>query len=502
MSNAVGHPILEMRGIRKSFSGIEVLHGVDFTVEAGEIHALIGHNGAGKSTLMKVLGGVYPEFDGTVTIDGENAAATSPKEAIAKGVAIIYQDFALVPDLDVAHNIALGREPGTAGLVAHGDLYARSQAEAERFGIRLPMRETVRNLGVAQQQLIEIVRALSRDARVLVMDEPTARLAPPEREQLFAVLRQLAARGVGMVFISHFLDEVLAVSDRVTILRDGAVVAAAASSAFTPSDLADALVGDEEPVALAAAADRVLGDPRLAVTALSPHGALPSTFQVRAGEIVALAGLVGAGRTSFARAIVGDLKSRGEVTLDGRPVPRNPVGAARDGVVLVPEDRKKTGLVMTSTVVENVELTGLGGRFNAWGFVRRRKVSAVVRDTVARLGVRPADPHRTVDSLSGGNAQKVLVGRAIAAAAKAVIFDQPTAGVDIGAKADLHAQVRTLAVSGAAVVVISDDLDELLELADRVLIVVKGTVIADHAASELNRATLLELMSRSEDTAA
>jgi ABC-type sugar transport system ATPase subunit len=479
-----------------------VLHGVNFTVEPGEIHALIGHNGAGKSTLMKVLGGVYPEFTGAISIDGADAASASPKEAIDNGIAVIYQDFALIPDLDVAHNIALGREPGTAGLVGHGDIYARSEAEARRYGITLPMRATVRSLGVAQQQLIEIVRALARNARVLVMDEPTARLAPPEREQLFQVMRDLATQGVGMVFISHFLDEVIAVSDRITVLRDGAVVTTAATSSFTTSDLASALVGDGERKAREADLGRKIGEPRLVAEGLSPHGARPSDITVRAGEIVALAGLVGSGRTSLARAIVGDLKSAGRVTVDSRRVPRNPVGAAAAGVVMVPEDRKRNGLVMTSTVLENIELTGLGRTFSRFGLVRRGRVAHVARDTITRLGVRPADPHKTVDALSGGNAQKVLVGRAIATGAKAVVLDQPTAGVDIGAKADLHGEVRTIAAGGTAVIVISDDLDEMLELADRVLIVVNGSVIGENAASELNRAVLLESISKSAEAAA
>lgn len=503
MTDAVEHPVLEMRGIRKSFGGIEVLHGVDFEVGAGEIHALIGHNGAGKSTLIKVLGGVFPDFDGDVKVNGTDARATTPKDAIENGVAIIYQDFALIPDLDVAHNIALGREPSRAGmLLPHADVYRRSQAEAEKFGISLPMREPVRRLGVAQQQLIEIVRALARDAKVLVMDEPTARLAPPEREQLFQVMRSLAERGVGIVYISHFLDEVLDVSDTVTIMRDGEVVAREAASSFTTSDLARALVGEEGARESEDATRAPIGDVLLDIRGLSVHDRAPSDIVVRAGEIVALAGLVGSGRTSLARGIVGDLRSRGSVRLAGRPVPRNPVGAAKAGLVLIPEDRKRTGLVLTSSVTENIELTGLGRGLTRVGLVRRGAVKKAVARTIERLGVRPADPNKIVGALSGGNAQKVLIGRAIAGGVRAMIFDQPTAGVDIGAKADLHREVRALAREGSAVIVISDDIDETLDLADRLLIVVAGRVVADHRADEMDRVSLLRAISTSTEAAA
>ncbi len=493
--------MLSMRGIRKRFAGIEVLHGVDFDVRAGEVHALIGHNGAGKSTLMKVLGGVYPEFEGRVEIDGSPADSRTPKEAILRGVATIYQDFALIPDLDVAHNIALGREPSRAGLIPHGRLVERSREEAERFGIRLPMHTLVRELGVAQQQMIEIVRALARDARVLVMDEPTARLAPRERDQLFDLIRRLAAEGVAIIYISHFLDEVLAIADRATILRDGEVVDSGPASGYTTSDLARFLVGDDDVREIVSTRPPIAADapPLLEVEGLVVHGRPALRLEVRPGEVLALAGLVGSGRTSIARAIVGDLRGAGVVRLGGVPVGRSPVAAAKAGLVLVPEDRKRTGLVLTGTVRENIELTALGGRLSRWGLVAGRRVGEAVAHAIRVLGIRPPSPHRIVGSLSGGNAQKVLVGRAVAAEPRAVIFDQPTAGVDIGAKSDLHREIHELAGRGTSVILISDDLDETLELADRVAVVVGGAIVRELPARALSRADLLAAISMGAD---
>ncbi|MCV2394356.1 sugar ABC transporter ATP-binding protein [Actinotalea sp. M2MS4P-6] len=502
--------MLTMTQIRKSFGGIEVLHGVDFTVEPGQVHALVGHNGAGKSTLMKVLGGLYHDYSGTITLDGRTQHLRTPKESLDAGVAIIYQDFALVPDLDVAHNIALGREPGGRGWggVAHRALARRSAQEAERFGITLPMTTPVRRLGVADQQLTEIVRALARDVSYLVMDEPTARLAPAERAQLFRIIAQLAERGVGVVYISHFLDEVVEVADVVTVLRDGAVRAVGPASDWTADTLARELVGEDEigdrPVvpapggpAAPARSETGAGAARLEVRALAVEGRPPTDLTVAAGEIVALAGLVGSGRTRWARALIGDLRTEGRVLVDGRPLGRrNPRTSARAGLLLVPEDRKVNGLVLTGSVRENIELTALGTHLSRGGLVRLATVDRVVRDLLARFRVLPPRPEILTKNLSGGNAQKVLVARAVAARPKAIVLDQPTAGVDIGAKAELHTQVRSMAAAGTAVVVISDDLDEMLDLADRVVVLANGQMIQDAPAASFDRASLLAAMSR------
>lgn len=495
--------MLRMKAIRKSFSGNEVLHGVDLTVAPGQIHGLVGHNGAGKSTLVKVLGGSYPDYGGTVEVDGEQQEMRSPADALTAGVAIIYQDFALIPDLDVAHNLALGREPGRRGLVAHGELRRRSAREAERFGIRLRTDALVRELGVADQQLTEIVRALARDVRYLVMDEPTARLAPAERAKLFEIVRSLAQQGVGVVYISHFLDEVVDVCDVVTVMRDGAVVACRPAGECSADSLAAELVGEEETTGTGARSPRarvgVDAGVRLDVVGLEVRPGVPVNLQVRAGEVVAVAGLVGSGRTSLARAIVGDRTVAGRVSVDSVEVRhRSPRRSAAAGLLLVPEDRKRAGLVLSGSVTENIELTALGTTMSRAGLVRRKAVARLVADLIRRFGVRPADPAMATSSLSGGNAQKVLVARAVAAGPRVLILDQPTAGVDVGAKAELHQQIAAVAAEGTAVVVISDDLDEMLDMACRVVVMAAGRIVHEHDAAALDRVTLLAAMSRTE----
>jgi len=495
--------LLEMRNIRKSFSGVQVLRGVDFSLEAGEIHALVGHNGAGKSTLMKVLGGNYADYEGEIRLAGEDIRLATPRDALQRGVAIIYQDFSLVPDLTVAENIALGREPRgrLAGTIAHGRLLDRSRREAERLGIALPMDMPVRRLGVGAQQLTEIVRACSQDIRILVMDEPTARLAPAERELLFATMRRMASeQRVGIVYISHFLDEVSRLADRITIMRDGAVVETGAGPSYTVGGLAHLLVGGELVASTAAAAAGRPGKderPALQVRDVSLYGRAPIDLSIRHGEIVGLAGLVGSGRTRFARALIGDIRGGGSVEVDGRPVRRRtPERATRHGLVLVPEDRKVSGLALTSSVEANIVASSLAKLLSTAGIVRPGSRARMALDMIRRFSIRPPDRRKIVGNLSGGNAQKVLVARAVASRPKVMILDQPTAGVDIGAKAELHNQIRLAAQQGAGILVISDDLDELLDLSERVVVMTAGTMRGSFDRADLTRASLLAEMSK------
>lgn len=498
-----GAMLLEMRNIRKDFSGVKVLRGVDFTLKSGEIHALVGHNGAGKSTLMKVLGGNYPDYEGEIRLDGEDVRLLAPREAIDHGIAIIYQDFSLVPEMSVADNIALGREPRgkLSGTIEHKALRQRSREEAERLGIRLPMDEPVRNLGVGAQQLTEIVRACSREVRVLVMDEPTARLAPAEREMLFATMRRMAAeRGVGIVYISHFLDEVCRLSDRITVMRDGLVVETGQGSAYTVDTLAHLLVGHEIAAyrrgtpaqALAPAAREVL-----AATALTVAGRPPADLAVAGGEIVGLAGLVGSGRTRLARALIGDVRASGQIRIGGKAVGRmTPERATRNGLALVPEDRKASGLALGATVEANIVVSALAKLLSFAGIVRPGARASLAEEMIGRFDIRPPDRRKVVGNLSGGNAQKVLLARALGSRPIAMILDQPTAGVDIGAKSELHNQIRAAAREGAGIIVISDDLDELLDLSDRVLVMNGGRLTGDYPKTELTRASLLAAISR------
>lgn len=494
-------PLLAMRSVRKSFAAGEVLHGVDFTLERGQIHALVGQNGAGKSTLMKVLGGVFPDHSGEIAIEGRIVRLASPRAALDEGIAVIYQDFALVPAFTVAENIGLGREPrgGFPGAVSHRALRERSAREAAALGIDLPIDHPVRHLGVAEQQLTEVVKAISRDARILVMDEPTARLSPGERDRLFETMRRLRARGVGIVYISHFLEEVFSVADRVTVLRDGRVVATRDAAELDLRTLAGLMVGTAMSATARDAARAVRpGTPALEVRDFSVSARPPVTLAVQPGEIVGFAGLVGSGRTRLARAIVGDLPATGERLVAGRTARFGiPADAARAGVLLLPEDRKRDGLVLPGTVAANLSLTALRAALSQWGFVRRAARRTLVADLVERFRILPPDPDRPVKTLSGGNQQKVLMGRAFGARAAVLILDQPTSGVDVGAKAEIYDRVREMARDGVAFLLVSDDLDELLLLADRIVVMRGGRADPARPAESFTRAGLLEAITRS-----
>lgn len=495
--------LLEMQNIRKSFSGVQVLRGVDFSLNPGEIHALVGHNGAGKSTLMKVLGGNYSDYEGDIKIDGEALRFATPRDAIGSGIAIIYQDFSLVPELSVAENIALGREPRgkIKGAIDYRRLRERSSSEAEKLGIKLPMNIPVRRLGVGTQQLTEIVRACSQDVRILVMDEPTARLAPAERELLFATMRRMAKeRQVGIVYISHFLEEVRRLADRITIIRDGSVVETGAGSTYTVDSLAHLLVGHHVPVAShPASTEYIIGSTgvALAATDLVIRGRPAVDLEVGKGEIVGLAGLVGSGRTRIARALIGDIKSTGTVEIEGVALnKRSPERSIRRGLVLLPEDRKVSGLALSASVEENIVVSALGKLLSVAGIVLPSSRPLLAVDMIRRFVIRPHDRKKIVGNLSGGNAQKVLLARALASQPAALILDQPTAGVDIGAKTELHNQIRAAAQQGAGIVVISDDLDELLDLSHRIVVMNAGSLTAGVAKDQWTRASLLAAISR------
>ncbi|MGH6859162.1 MAG: sugar ABC transporter ATP-binding protein [Phyllobacterium sp.] len=494
--------LLEMRNIRKSFANVQVLHSIDFSLKPGEIHALVGHNGAGKSTLMKILGGNFSDYDGEILFAGETVQLRSPKEALQRGVAIIYQDFSLVPELTVAENIALGREPKgiLRGTVAHAEIRKRSAAETEALGISLPMDRPVRTLGVGGQQLTEIVRACSKDVRILVMDEPTSRLAPAERELLFATMRRMAnERHVGIVYISHFLDEVCRLADRITLMRDGRVVETGPGNGYTVERLAEVLVGQEisESTSSAASQSPQPGSEALAAIGLAVHGRPPVDFAIRKGEIIGLAGLVGSGRTRLARALMGDVRFCGTIAIGGRKFGRlTPEKATRQGLALVPEDRKITGLALGASVEANISVSALGKFMSVAGIVRPGSRRRLAEDMIKRFVIRPPDRKKVVGNLSGGNAQKVLLARAVGSQPVALILDQPTAGVDIGAKAELHKQIRLAAQQGTGVLVISDDLDELIELSDNVLVLNAGAITGRYRKEELTSATLLTAISR------
>jgi ribose transport system ATP-binding protein len=485
--------ILGVRGLRKRFPGVIALDGVDFDLRAGEVHVILGENGAGKSTLIKMLSGAYHPDEGTITVDGERTVIRDAEDAQRLGIATIYQEFNLVPQLTVAENLLLGRPPRRFGLVDKKAMEDRARELLDRVGVDVDPRRPVASLGIARMQMIEIAKALSLDARVLIMDEPTAVLTTTEVDQLLAIVRQLRDRGVAIVFITHHLEEIPAIGDRVTVLRDGRSVAEV--PATTPrEELVRLMVGrsiDQQYPREASDA----GAPLLEVRNLTRAGVFEDvSFEVRAGEVVGLAGLVGAGRTEVARAVFGaDSYDSGSVLVDGTPLPRHNVAAAMEaGLGLVPEDRKGQGLVLSAGVRENLGLVTLRRASHA-GFVDRTGQARAAAEIAERLGVRMGGLDQEVRTLSGGNQQKVVIGKWLLAEANVLILDEPTRGIDVGAKVEIYQLINALTAAGRAVLMISSDLPEVLGMSDRVLVMARGRIAGELSAGEATQDSVMAL---------
>lgn len=484
-------PLLEMRGITKEFPGVRALDRVDFVLQRCEIHGLVGANGAGKSTLMKVLGGVFSDYGGTITLDERPVRITSPAQAQALGIAVIHQEVQLVPALSVGENLLLGREPRTrrwgSRVLDRRKLFAQAQQILDNLGFPLAVTRPVSELSVAERQLVQIAKAIAADARVLVMDEPTARLSRRERDELFAIMQRLKTRGTAIVYISHFLEEIFMVTDRVTVLRDGRVVGSSPTASLSRKDLVRMMLGREmgETDAALQPSGRA-SDARPEVLRVEQLG-YPGAFEdvnlsVRAGEIVGIGGLVGSGRTELARAIFGaGPVQRGKVLVSGREVQaRSPGDAVRAGIGLIPEDRKQQGLVLVRPVIENASLA-VAGRLRRGPFLDGRRRLRLVQGLVDRLKVKAPNLHAPVATLSGGNQQKVVLAKWLAAGSRVLILDQPTAGIDIASKEDIYAFMKELAEAGTAIVVISDDPEELARVCDRILVMRKGRIVRELA---------------------
>jgi len=494
-------PRLRMTGVAKAFAATQALRGVDCSVAAGEIHALIGENGAGKSTLMKILAGALVADRGSVHLDGEPYRPGDPLAARRRGVALVSQELAIAPDLSVAENVLLGRLPARAGLVRRGerDRLARAAlAEVGRGDLALDL--PCARLTPADRQLVEIARALVGEPRLLILDEPTSSLARDDVDRLFAVVRRLATTGVAVVYISHFLDEVQALCARYTVLRDGASVAGGEIAGTTTSDLVRAMVGRDVdeiyPRVPRALGEVVLGVDRLA-GATKPVAA---SFALRRGEIFGLFGLVGAGRTETLRALFGlDRRRAGGVTLRGLPGPRTPPAWWRAGVGLVSENRKDEGLLLGLPIADNLTLTKLGPACTL-GLLRGSRQRAAAAAWMERLGIKARGPAQAVGELSGGNQQKVAIGRLLHHGCDVLLLDEPTRGVDIGAKAAIYRLIGGLAAEGRAVVVVSSYIPELLGICDTVAAMCRGVLGAPRSAVEWTPATLLAAAIQQEAT--
>lgn len=497
-------PLLRMTGITKSFPGVRALAGVDLTVNEGEVHCLLGQNGAGKSTLIKVLAGAHQPDGGEIVWQGNSTRLKSPIDAMRLGIATIYQELDLVEHLSVAENISLGHEPTHAGFVVRTRAARHSAASLlARLGHpEIDPAAPVSELSAAQQQIVSMARALSHDARLIVMDEPSAALDPDEVRNLFRIVDTLTADGVAVVYISHRLEEIRTIGDRVTVLKDGRSVADGLPARSTPTrDIVALMTGravDHVFPFSPRTADPVASDvaPVLKVEALSRQGEFePLDLEVRPGEIVGLAGLVGSGRTEILETVYGARRpTSGQVSVDGQEIrPGNVRAAVRAGIGLAPEERKAQALLMLESVTRNVSVSTLG-RFSRAGWINRAAERAAAQQATRDLALRPDNPDTQVKNLSGGNQQKAVLARWLLRGCRVLLLDEPTRGVDIGARVELYAVIRRLADEGLAVLVVSSEIPEVLGLADRVLVLREGRVMHTAPARELDEHRVLDLV--------
>jgi ribose transport system ATP-binding protein len=466
-----------MRGIGKSYGPVRALDDVALDLERGEVLGIVGENGAGKSTLMKILGGAEAPDSGAIVLDGETMKTAQTRAALAAGIVVIYQELSLVPERSVAENLYLGNLPrNAAGVVDRKRLNADAAAVLARVGLRVHPGRPVRRLRLAEQQLVEIARALTRKARVVVMDEPTSSLGEHDVAVIFSAIRALSAEGVGTIFISHHLEEVFDICDRVMVLRDGRAIETRPTNAWTTDALVAAMVN--RPMSeVFPQREQPLGEVRLDVRGLASGQRFAGiSFTVRSGEIVGLAGLVGAGRTEVAKTIFGALpRTAGEVRIDGQPLSiKNPQSALRAGIVLVPEDRKLEGLVLDFPIRQNIVLSIVAQTARLRTFINRRAQNAAANDAVTSLRIRTSGIMQLVRRLSGGNQQKVVLGRALTLKPRVLILDEPTRGIDVGAKVEVYRIIRRLATEGAAILIVSSELLELIGLCDRIAVMRTG----------------------------
>jgi len=496
----MAEPLVDLRGMSVEFPGVKALREVDFRLFPGEVHALMGENGAGKSTLIKALTGVHTPAAGRITLDGAPVSFSGPAQAQAAGIATVYQEVNLCPNLSVAENILLGREPRRLGAINGRAMRARAASLLSRMGLAIDPGSALGNHPIAVQQLVAIARAVAVDARVLILDEPTSSLDADEVAELFRIIRVLRDDGVAVLFVTHFLEQVFAISDRVTVLRNGARVGEYDTARLTRIELVSAMIGRE--LGALAEVERRTGDrradptPLLRAEGLGRSGAIaPFDLEIHAGEVVGLAGLLGSGRTELARLLFGaDRADTGRLLLDGRPLRlRNPRAAIARGIAFSSEDRKAEGLVTDLTVRDNMILALQAAR--GWARqVPRRTADELVATYVERLDIRPADPDAVVATLSGGNQQKVLLARWLITRPRLLILDEPTRGIDVGAKAQIQRVVADLAADGMAVLFVSAELEEVVRISDRIVVLRDRHKVAEVSGAEAGVDEVMELI--------
>ena len=487
-------PVLRMRGISKHYPGVQALRGADLDVRRGEVHVLLGENGAGKSTLMKVLSGAVRPDAGEILIDDRAADLGDPQKAQRQGIRTIYQELSLVPHLTAAENIFLGRAPTRgAGIVDWPRMRRDAARVLDGLGVSIDPDARVRDLRLAQQQMVEVARALAHAARILVMDEPTSALSEREVAQLFATIERLTSGGVAVIYISHRMDEVFRIGHRVTVLRDGCHVATLPIASATVPDLVRLMAGRDIGDHYPRRRTHRPGDELLRVEGLCSGSVRDVSFTLHQGEVLGIAGLVGAGRSRLARAIAGaDPIDRGSVTVEGRPVRlRSPAAAVRARIGFLPEDRQRQGLVLGLTVAHNIALSHLPA-LSRFGTIDRRRERAEAIASIADLHIRTPGPDQIVRQLSGGNQQKVVLAKWLRGHARIFLFDEPTRGIDVGARHDIYLLMNRLVEQGAGVIMISSDLPEVLGMSDRILVMRSGTIRLELSAQDATDTRVLE----------
>ena len=501
-------PLLRITSISKRFPGVQALDNAGLEVLPGEIHALLGENGAGKSTLINILSGARQPDSGTIEFGGEKVTMASPHDAQRRGVVTIYQEFTLAPNMTIAENVFIGREPGSGVFVDWRKMAAETRAITAQLGLQLRPMSIVRNLSVAEQQMVEIARALSMKSRLIVMDEPTSALSLSEVEKLFRIMRDLKAQGLSIIFVTHRLEEVMEICDRYTVLRDGRLVSSGSVAATTVDNIIRLMVG-RQVNALFAHRERVVpGNVALKVESLTRRGNTQDqnatvlanvSFEARRGEVLGIAGLVGAGRTEMSRAVFGaDPFDSGRIIIDNREVNiRSPRDAIRHGLGLVPEDRKQQALFLALAVRVNLSMAA-HERIKRWGvFIDEAAERAMVEEYRKKLNIRMASQEQLIASLSGGNQQKVTLARWLALRPKVLIVDEPTRGIDIGAKVEVHQLLFDMAQSGIAIIAISSELPEVLAISDRIITMREGHVTGEIRSEDANEEALMSMMTLS-----
>lgn len=501
-NNRSVEPILSLNGIHKIFGGIHALSGISFDLKAGEIHALVGENGAGKSTLIKIITGAYAPDQGTIKVDETIYDSLNPNLARNLGIGVVYQEFNILPELSVAENVFLETPPiGRFGLIDVKERARRTYQLLERLGAHknIDPNQLVKNLTVGEQQIVEITKALATNARILILDEPSAVLPSRDLDRLFNVIKALRAEDHGIIYISHRLNEIFELANRVTILKDGQTVATKNVADTDETDLVHLMVGRKLTDMYPPAYNHP-GEVLLSVENLCVEGTVFSiNFQVRAGEVVGMAGLGGSGRTTVCRAMVGLGEIRGgKIVYCGKPGPRDPASAAEAGLVLIPEDRKAFGLVLNQTVQFNLALPNLN-QYQRMGLVHGTTESASIQKAISTVQIRPANPNIAAENLSGGNQQKVVVGKWLLTNPKLVIFDEPTRGIDIGTKADIYQRIRELTHTGLGVIMASSELPELIGMCDRILVFHEGNIAGELKREDFSEEAIMRLATSSEE---